>query len=265
MQRECNSLLIQRARSESSLIHSSGCIIEPTHDIPNGLYLSSSYCAHRRALKLNETVSQFIVGRFMKELLCALTDSESIFLFNEQFIAKPSNSNNTAFRWHQDAEYLTEPRLYISVWIPIDDIVPRNGSIFMVPFDHSLDIRSWRLPSLSLSDYQINELQSDTVIEIDDGDRKKEYDEDIESKSNRSESENTMKGENRTKEKGTLNSKSLELLPSIGDMVIFSSFTFHKSNSNQSDSIRRVMMTQYSTLPIIDRKNKKLARLVVKM
>lgn len=199
----------------------------------------------------------------MKDILCNLTDSESMFLFNEQYVVKPSKSKNTAFRWHQDAEYLPEPRLYISVWIPIDGIVPENGSIFMVPYDHSLDIRLWKEPSLSLGEREIAELQNETVIITENDDREAIESENISTENVKN--EEVDEGTLESKTTGTLESKKLELLPAVGDMVIFSSYTFHKSNSNQSNAIRRVMMTQYSTFPIIDRMNKKLARLVVKM
>merc|ERR1739842_247960 len=96
----------------------------------------------------------------------------------------------------------------------------------------------WNKPSLSLSTEQITNLQSETeicsdVTDVCDNEQK--------------ESETVP-----TAKKQSLEAKSIELLPKVGDVVIFSSFTFHKSNSNQSKRMRRVMMTQYSTFPIID-------------
>ena len=244
MQKECNQLLIANMKNKV-FIDNTGCIIEATHKLPNGLYLSSSYCQHRLQLKLNKTVSEYIIGEYINKILKELTNSDQIFLFNEQYIVKPSNTKNTSFAWHQDCNYLSQPHLYISVWIPLDSITSDNGSIFMVPFDNCLSLQSWKIPSLLLSDKDIHALQNKTYCQ----------------------SEKQEKNESKQEEEilPTLNTKCIELLPKIGDMIIFTSYTYHKSNTNLSNKIRRVMMTQYSTFPIIDRMNKKLARLVVKM
>ena len=110
MQKECNQLLIQKAdkHGESTFVNSTGCIIEPTNTIPNGLYLGSHYCEHRKRLKLNEMVSKYIIGENMKHILTKLTNSKQMFLLNEQYIVKPSNSDNTQFVWHRDCDYLSQ-------------------------------------------------------------------------------------------------------------------------------------------------------------
>ena len=254
MQKECNQLLIKQ-NSNGSFINNTGCIIEPTFDIPNGLYLSSSYIQHRKQLKLNEIVSKYIVGEFINKTLRELTNSEQIFLLNEQYIVKPSKSKNTAFEWHQDCNYLPQPNLYISVWIPLDDISNDNGSIFMVPFDNKLDKKSWKIPSLLLKDEEINELQNKTNCDKSENEASSSMEQDIKQNEN----------ESTKKIKPTLQSNKIQLLPKVGDMIIFTSYTYHKSNPNISNKMRRVIMTQYSTFPIIDRMNKKLARLVVKL
>eukprot|EP01084_Bolivina_argentea_P150135 262188_1 len=163
MQSECNGLLIKNVK-QGSLVHDRGCIIEATHDIPNGLYLSSAYVEHRKRLKLNDKVSEYMVGSMIKKLLKELTQSPNMFLLNEQYIVKPSRSDNTAFVMHQDCHYLSQPNLYITVWIPLDDISRQNGSIFMVPFDNGLNQKSWKIPSLLLPQDDIDQLQSDTSI-----------------------------------------------------------------------------------------------------
>eukprot|EP00483_Globobulimina_turgida_P013743 UN13769 len=170
MQKECNQLLIGSAYKygNSAFTNNTGCILEATHDIPNGLYLSSSYCEYRKKLKLNEIVSKYIVGKYMKDLLLKLTDSKQIFLLNEQYVVKPSNSNNTQFVWHQDAEYLSQPYLNISVWIPIDDISHQNGAIFMLPFQNYLNINSWKKPSLLLKREEMDRLQNNINVEQDE-------------------------------------------------------------------------------------------------
>eukprot|EP01084_Bolivina_argentea_P257543 433936_1 len=256
MQKECNHLLIANASKygDSSFIDNTGCIIEPTFDVPNGLYLSSSYCEHRKKLKLNEIVSKYIIGEYIKNILLKLTNSKQIFLLNEQYIVKPSNTKNTKFVWHQDSNYLPQPNLYISVWMPLDDITTQNGSIYMVPFSNNLNINSWKIPSLLLKNEEILKLQTDITTgnekDIDEFDDKK-----------MSESENS-----KTDKKIILfESNKLQLLPKVGDIIIFTSYTYHKSNCNLSNKMRRVLMAQYSTFPIIDRVNKKLARLVVKL
>eukprot|EP01084_Bolivina_argentea_P257544 433937_1 len=169
MQKECNHLLIANASKygDSSFIDNTGCIIEPTFDVPNGLYLSSSYCEYRKKLKLNKIVSKYIVGEYIKNILLKLTNSKQIFLLNEQYIVKPSNSENTKFVWHQDCNYLSEPHLYISVWMPLDDITTENGSIYMVTFKNNLNGNSWKISSLLLKKEEISKLQSDISNEKD--------------------------------------------------------------------------------------------------
>ena len=138
----------------------------------------------------------------------------------------------------------------------MDEITEENGSIFMVPFDNALEIKSWKIPSLLLKDEKIHKLQNKT--NCDKSRNKASTEQDIKQNQNEDENKKMVKD-------STLECKKNELLPKVGDMIIFTSYTYHKSNPNISNKMRRVIMTQYSTFPIIDRLNKKLARLVVKL
>ena len=107
----------------------------------------------------------------------------------------------------------------------------------------------------SLNDDEIHKLQNKTNCDKPQNDASLSIEQDIKQNEN----------ENKKKINPTLESRKTQLLPKVGDMIIFTSYTYHKSNPNISNKMRRVIMTQYSTFPIIDRTNKKLARLVVKL
>ena len=58
-------------------------------------------------------------------------------LFNEQYVVKHANSK-TAFAWHRDCDGIKESGLdptvpYCSVWIALDNMSSRNGTLCMVP------------------------------------------------------------------------------------------------------------------------------------
>merc|ERR1712154_658410 len=122
-----------------------------------------------------------------------------------------------------------------------------------------MGINSWKIPSLLLKNEDIDKLNIETDIESHC-----KNEQTVESEKNLT-MKTDGKNDKEQNKKPSFESKMIELLPKIGDMVIFSSYTFHKSNCNSSNKIRRVIMTQYSTFPIIDRINKKLAGLVVKL
>lgn len=258
LQRECNDVLVSNGRENNfhnndDIVKMKGCIFEPTNTIPSGFYQSKQYidCRNKCVNKQNQLVSSFLLGDAMKNLLSQLTTStddskndtnknnstHNIYLINEQYIVKPSHSIRSSFVWHQDSQYLENEctnddkkydsdnnndtnsnnsivkYLYLSLWIPLDDIKTKNGSLYFLPFDDKvqLDCKAWKNTQIANEFYfKQKELQSETNLQ--------------------------------TLEKSQL----YKCRASIGDMIVFTSYTWHKSNPNVSNKIRRVFMPQYS-------------------
>ena len=70
--------------STNDLIQNKGCIIEPSHCIPNGFYSNEIFIQLRNKYLKNSVkspiASKFVVGSFIKEILSKLTGSNTIYL-----------------------------------------------------------------------------------------------------------------------------------------------------------------------------------------
>jgi len=82
-----------------------------------------------------EAAVEVFLKRF--PLLCKqLLGSRRIFLFNEQYIVKPRESD-VSFAWHTDAEeqlgmwYKPDAVQYISAWCALDDMSEENGTLLL--------------------------------------------------------------------------------------------------------------------------------------
>lgn len=140
-----------------------------------------------------------------------LPPTQSLYLFNEHHVFKPSVSN-LAFRWHRDADeqllaiMATTPHAspiheYYSCWINLDEVNIDNGTIafLFAAFESGLSLPTAR----SRENVPPDEEHSGYAVTA-----------------------------------------------APGSVVIFSSNTWHRSGVNQTDFPRRVYYAQYSLQPI---------------
>eukprot|EP01040_Poterioochromonas_malhamensis_P002883 gene2883-3067_t len=141
---------------------------------------------------------------------------QNLFLFNEQYIVKDTESS-IAFRWHRDADEQFsatldhEKPLYISIWCNLDPVSKVNGTIAFQ--------------------------KSANIIRVQGGNETEEH------KNLNFFSTSSSPPPNEDEE-------GIELDLPKGSLVIFGSQVWHRSGINQSNSARRVFYTQYSTEPI---------------
>ncbi len=67
-----------------------------------------------------------------------------IALFGSQYIAKPPRDGQ-AVLWHQDGSYWPlEPKIAISLWLALDDSLPENGCMRVIPGTHRASLHAVR-------------------------------------------------------------------------------------------------------------------------
>jgi ectoine hydroxylase-related dioxygenase (phytanoyl-CoA dioxygenase family) len=84
-------------------------------------------------------VTEFVHSEDVARLGQALLGSDDVYLFFEQFVVK-SPGIGMPFSWHQDSGYLAdaggpEHRPYLTLWCPLVDVGPHNGSISVLPYE----------------------------------------------------------------------------------------------------------------------------------
>jgi ectoine hydroxylase-related dioxygenase (phytanoyl-CoA dioxygenase family) len=87
----------------------------------------------------SSVVTAFVHSEEVARLGQALLGSDDIYLFFEQFVVK-SPGIGMPFSWHQDSGYLAdaggpEHRPYLTLWCPLVDVGPHNGSISVLPYE----------------------------------------------------------------------------------------------------------------------------------
>jgi len=136
---------ILRKHRRSKLILEKGCVVEPIKCIPifKKRYIDyqlkkEDYINLRSTL--NAAVAQFAVSNFMRQLVLQLmkvpsTSSLDLYLLNEQYILKPPHSDDSAFPYHQDSEYLPCPNIpYVSCWVSLNEMKENNGTLYIIPY-----------------------------------------------------------------------------------------------------------------------------------
>lgn len=176
-------------------------------------------------------------------------NGDDIYLFNEHYVVKEKGSD-IAFRWHRDCDEqlgalpFAEIPKYYSMWCTLDQTTSENGTLI--------------IPKNTLIKYlKVVEQQNDIVkseeSSTNNSKRKMQsaeliLSEDFEDPVNRFDlllEEQKIQTEQRSPFEQCMDDFELTLPECVA--VVFSSTLWHRSNSNRSDSIRRVFYAQYST------------------
>lgn len=85
-------------------------------------------------------LGRFIFSEWMAEV-CRATIGDEALLIWDQYVVKGADKDSS-FSWHQDAAYVhMECPMYITCWVPLDDITPENGAVYLLPYS-KLGIRT---------------------------------------------------------------------------------------------------------------------------
>ncbi len=69
--------------------------------------------------------------------ICRATLGKTAYLLVEQFVVKGARCG-LELGWHQDAGYIPfEFSTYTTVWIPLDDVDERNGTLYLLPYSRA--------------------------------------------------------------------------------------------------------------------------------
>jgi ectoine hydroxylase-related dioxygenase (phytanoyl-CoA dioxygenase family) len=81
-------------------------------------------------------VRRFLTSNLMVQIASAGL-GDSVHLFNEQFVVKAAD-RGLRFSWHQDSGFIDYPHeLYLTCWIPLDDVDEANGTIWLLPYSRA--------------------------------------------------------------------------------------------------------------------------------
>ena len=161
------------------------------------------------------TFSSIALG-IIPSLLRRLLDQPCLFLFSENYIVKPSNSD-IAFRWHRDADeqlacFFPACRPpYVSCWCPLSDTSTLNGTLVV----------SSQASVVRLRYSDLDHMDSAPISDM-----------------------GLSSAEDPSGESG------VPLEVRRGSVVVFSSVEWHRSGGNRSPADRTVFYAQYSFAPI---------------
>ena len=167
---DCDTLLERVDRK--SLVENYGCVLEPREHfsdessssttttttttstssflgtVGDTLRTRHDYAILRQAAGLQEATTSILFSDKLLKIVQLLIgaapgdspigdgawrgDNGCCYLFNENFILKPSQHDGSAFSWHQDAESISDQikgNEYLSVWFAVDDMTKENGCL----------------------------------------------------------------------------------------------------------------------------------------
>ncbi|KAJ2891093.1 hypothetical protein GGI21_005956, partial [Coemansia aciculifera] len=139
-------LLTNHCLEQGDIVTDWGCIVEPLacnyYDDDQLTNLHKATRADYLALRHSTTngVALCTLDKFglcARQLLHHQDTRETVFLLNEQYIAKPPRSTEAQFAWHQDILYMSETErqhAIVSVWTPLCDVGSDNGTVMVEPF-----------------------------------------------------------------------------------------------------------------------------------
>ncbi|KAK9830590.1 hypothetical protein WJX81_002568 [Elliptochloris bilobata] len=119
-----------------------GCIFET---LPGQHIRELLEFQHRRSRSpLLPEVCRLLLGPRLQDLAAVLLGCKNCFLFNDQYIVKPSRSRLSAFAWHCDSAWCggseVEYHPYLSIWVALDDIHAGNGALLVRPSSGGDDV-----------------------------------------------------------------------------------------------------------------------------
>jgi ectoine hydroxylase-related dioxygenase (phytanoyl-CoA dioxygenase family) len=235
MRAECDILLGKV--DQNDVVENFGCILEPlgqqlNPDLKTFHPTSQDEYKSTRSSRLRDEVTQFICSKLVVDMVSSII-GPNVFLFNEQYIVKPPNSEDgSIFNYHQDGEYLEDVNIpFVSCWICLDDTTPENGALHMVPYFDTADSKSYAY------------LYREDYIRHHRG------------------------AADKYPPKYTLVQKHLKQDPSLheievamyipaGSIIIIASQMLHRSTGNKSNDYRRAFMPQFSSRAITSENSK---------
>lgn len=99
------------------------------------------YMERRSSWPLRGDCLRILTSKKVVDLVKALLGSSEVYLFNEQYIVKPSRSGAaSSFLWHRDGDWLCTDEVgidaadvcYLSVWVALDDVTRDNGCLQVI-------------------------------------------------------------------------------------------------------------------------------------
>ena len=86
--------------------------------------------------KKSDVLPGFLFSEPMAEI-CRATLGPTAYLLLEQFVVKGARTG-LELGWHQDAGYIPfECSPYVTVWIALDDVDERNGTLYLLPYSRA--------------------------------------------------------------------------------------------------------------------------------
>lgn len=100
-----------------------------------------AYWPLRTSWPYSAVVASFIQSKQLQRLLQDCLGSQTLLLYNEQYIIKPPHSKRSSFSWHYDSkdccmEQGVRYSPYLSLWLAIDDMTADNGCLVVQPNSH---------------------------------------------------------------------------------------------------------------------------------
>ena len=254
LQRDCGLTLDMLSKNSSDLkteLESRSCSLDIFEDesIPENaeirscmdLYLKRRFELNGLSLSSDQKTIQDIVFSLIPSLIRRTTSNKNMYLFNENYIVKPSGSD-VAFRWHTDAnEQLAciaaqERKEYFSCWCPLDYTNETNGTLVV---QEDADVMTFDAGEMK------DDIQMESRSHSRRNRRRKEQ-----SGNEVALNDTILLREAASDEIDMHKWKGKTLYINKGSIVLFSSNEWHCSGPNKSACPRRVFYAQYSTSPI---------------
>eukprot|EP00878_Enallax_costatus_P033664 GHUV01037208.1.p1 GENE.GHUV01037208.1~~GHUV01037208.1.p1 ORF type:complete len:291 (+),score=79.13 GHUV01037208.1:98-970(+) len=101
----------------------------------------TTYWRLRTSWPYSAATASFLQSQQLQETLQDCLGTQTVLLYNEQYIIKPPHSNRSSFGWHYDSQSCGTDQgvkysQYLSLWIALDDMMAENGCLVVLPSSH---------------------------------------------------------------------------------------------------------------------------------